>query len=81
MNSASNGKILIYMRLSELAPVGGPSGYIYNLKQELDKLPKSNVSFIENGRERIDKYRDKIESMNKSRVKDALLIAFIWTKA
>ena len=74
MNRNTNGKVLIYMRLSELAPVGGPSGYIYNLKQELDRLPKSNVSFIENGRERIDKYRDKIESMNKSRVKDVLII-------
>lgn len=75
-NKALNygSKVLIYMQTSELVPVGGPRGYIYNLKQELDKLPESNIFFIENGREVINKYRDKIESMSNSRVKDVLII-------
>ena len=37
-------KVLIYMREGELAKTGGPSGYNYALKQQLDKM---NVSFIE----------------------------------
>ena len=67
-------KILIYMQTSQLSPVGGPRGYVYNLKQELDKLPESNIFFIENGREVINKYKDKIESMKKSKIKEILII-------
>lgn len=67
-------KVLVYMQTSQLAPVGGPRGYIYNLKQELDKLPESNIFFIENGREVINKYKSKIESMRKSKMRDLLII-------
>ena len=45
-------KLLIYYAESMLKPVGGPSGYLYNLKQGLDTLEKSeelpvDISFYE----------------------------------
>ena len=37
-------KILIYRRESELSPTGGPKGYLYNLKNGLDKIDTSDLS-------------------------------------
>lgn len=36
-------KILIYYRLNRLRPVGGPSGYLYNLKNGLDKIIENDL--------------------------------------
>ena len=48
------------MQSSELAPVGGPRGYIFNLKQELDKRDNTNIYFIESGRETINKTKSRV---------------------
>lgn len=69
-----NKKLLIYMQSSDLAPVGGPRGYIYNLKKELDKRCNTNIYFIESGRETINKYKNKIEGMKKGRLRSFLII-------
>ena len=39
-------KILIYLYEKELAPKGGPVGYNYNLKCQLDKMGVDGISFI-----------------------------------
>jgi len=67
-------RILIYMQASELKPTGGPIGYINNLKQELDKKGNTDIYFIESGREVINKYKNKIESMKNGRMKSFLII-------
>lgn len=67
-------KVLIYMQTSELAPVGGPRGYVYNLKKELDNRSDTNIYFIESGRETINKYKNKIEGMKKGKLRDILII-------
>ena len=67
-------KVLIYMQSSELAPVGGPRGYIFNLKQELDKRDNTNIYFIESGRETINKYKNKIEGIKKGKLRSVLII-------
>lgn len=41
-----NKKVLIYFNESDLKPVGGPAGYLYNLKQELEKFNNINIEFI-----------------------------------
>lgn len=41
-------KVLIYMKEEDLKPVGGPRGYLYNLKKGLDKLNQKQVEFIKN---------------------------------
>ncbi|WP_195972270.1 glycosyltransferase family 4 protein [Clostridium thermobutyricum] len=40
-------KILIYKDVNEIKPVGGPNGYIYNLKYEIDKQNINKYEFIE----------------------------------
>ena len=69
-------KVLIYFQESELAPVGGPKGYLYNLKKELDNMPHRNdieISFVKGGREKINKCKNKIEAMKPGKVKNILL--------
>ena len=39
-------KVLIYMPEDLLAPVGGPRGYLYNLKQEIDRRGIINIYFL-----------------------------------
>lgn len=39
-------KVLIYMNESDLKPVGGPSGYLYNLNLALKKQGIENIKFI-----------------------------------
>ena len=41
-----NKKVLIYFNESDLKPVGGPAGYLYNLKQELERFNNTNIEFI-----------------------------------
>ncbi len=69
-----NGKVLVYMQSSELAPVGGPRGYIYNLKKELDKRENVNIFFVESGRETVNKYKNKIENLHNGNLKKVLVI-------
>lgn len=72
-------KVLIYMQTSDLHPIGGPRGYIYNLKQELDKNKKlySNgvqIEFIENGNQFLNKQKNKINNMKQGKIKNFLVI-------
>ncbi len=39
-------RVLIYMPINKLAPVGGPRGYLYHLKRQLDKIGIDNISFL-----------------------------------
>lgn len=39
-------KLLIFMKESQLSPRGGPQGYCYNIKQEIDKKEIKNISFL-----------------------------------
>lgn len=41
-----NKKILIYKEEHKLKPIGGPVGYLYNLRQELGNKKNSNIDFI-----------------------------------
>lgn len=68
-----NNKVLIYMQSSELKPVGGPQGYIYNLKNHIDAR-SNDIYFIESGREFVNSAKNKIEEMKPGRVKQALII-------
>lgn len=40
-------KVLVYLYKSQLAPVGGPYGYNYNLLRPLKELGETSISFIE----------------------------------
>jgi glycosyltransferase involved in cell wall biosynthesis len=44
-------KVLIYYNENELKPVGGPSGYLYNLKKEIDDKKIDYVEFLEDDKE------------------------------
>lgn len=48
-------KALIYFKTNVLKPVGGPAGYLYNLKKELDDKGITNIDFIEVEDSRIKK--------------------------
>ena len=39
-------KVLIYFEEKLLKPVGGPAGYLYNVKSELDKRNNNDISFL-----------------------------------
>ncbi len=52
-----DSSILIYMKESDLAPVGGPRGYLFNLKVELDKRGIKNIHFIKVENSLINKYK------------------------
>ena len=39
-------KVLIYMSESSLKPIGGPGGYLFNLRMGLSKMNVQNVEFI-----------------------------------
>lgn len=39
-------KVLIYFRENELAPCGGPAGYLYNIREELKKRKIDYIDFL-----------------------------------
>lgn len=39
-------EVLIYKDINMLKPIGGPNGYVYNLKKGLDELKIENIEFI-----------------------------------
>ena len=55
-------KVLIYMNINNLKPTGGPAGYLYNLKNELDYLKNENIFFINKDikKNKYRKYYDKL---------------------
>ena len=40
-------RVLVYMRIKELAPVGGPRGYNYNLWNSLKKSGVVDIEYID----------------------------------
>lgn len=44
-----NKKVLVYWKKENLKPVGGPSGYLYNLNKALEKNGAKSIHFIESG--------------------------------
>jgi hypothetical protein len=40
-----NNRVLIYMEEHYLKPIGGPAGYLYNLKNELDRRKNKDIEF------------------------------------
>jgi len=68
-------KVLIYLPEGDLAPVGGPLGYNYFLKQQLDKMQISNVDFIrkEGGKVK-DTINQKLFTMKKGPLRTFLMV-------
>jgi glycosyltransferase involved in cell wall biosynthesis len=56
--------LLIWYPINELAPIGGPSGYLYNLKDELGNM-EINVSFLPGSTPNIKKTGMKSYIRNK----------------
>lgn len=56
------GKLLIYMNVSDLKPVGGPAGYLYNLYNQLEKFENHEIEFIKEVtvKSRFYKYYEKL---------------------
>lgn len=53
-------KILIYMPKNGLKPIGGPAGYLYNLKKGLDEIGCGEVYFLPETEEKRDLLLKKI---------------------
>ncbi|MGF2618136.1 glycosyltransferase family 4 protein [Rossellomorea vietnamensis] len=58
-------KVLIFMESHYLKPIGGPAGYLYNLKTELDRRKINNVSFIEVENSKRSTYKKVFEKLPK----------------
>lgn len=56
-------KVLIYYNENELKPIGGPSGYLYNLKKEIDDRKIEYIDFLKSN----DKKGCKTKIYNKLR--------------
>lgn len=56
---------LIYFDVSNLAPVGGPAGYLYGLKQGLDEIGCKQIEFLSTQ----SRTKSVVKSMNASFVK------------
>jgi glycosyltransferase involved in cell wall biosynthesis len=41
-----NKNVLIYMNENQIKPIGGPSGYVYNLKRALESEDIKNINFL-----------------------------------
>lgn len=60
-------KVLIYYKENELKPIGGPSGYLYNIKNELNKIDMKDIYFI----------KDDESNTRKKTIKDRLKRIYI----
>ncbi len=56
--------VLIYFNEYHLKPIGGPAGYLYNLKNELDNKKITNVHFI-SGEDKNKKKKELLHRMPK----------------
>ena len=65
-------KTLIYFNKNELKPTGGPAGYLYNLKQELDKNKIDNIEFLNLKTSKVKKIVEKIPSKYVNKLKDII---------
>lgn len=68
-------KVLIYLNEGDLAPVGGPLGYNFFLKQQLDRLKATNIDFIhKDGGGVSDNLNLKLFGMKQGPLRTILLI-------
>lgn len=68
-------RILIYLYEDSLSPKGGPLGYNYFLKQQLDKMNVKNIRFLP-GKENVrDSVSNKVKGMKNGPLKTILTIA------
>lgn len=67
-------KTLIYYNKKDLNPSGGPSGYLYNLKNEFDKKGIENISFLEINESFSKRLKNKVPSNFKKKIKKVLKI-------
>lgn len=64
---------LVYINSKDLAPIGGPRGYNYNLKSELDKMKASNIKYICANTENINvKVKDFVDNIKIKCLKEVL---------
>lgn len=70
-------KVLIYLNKNELAPKGGPMGYVYNLKDGLDKLGRDKDIQIEflDFEPKVSKTGTAVKAMKPGAVKTLLTAA------
>lgn len=48
--------ILVFMNQNELAPIGGPMGYNFALKSQLDKMGIDNIHYLDIPVDKFQKY-------------------------
>jgi len=65
-------QILIYHDIKDLKPMGGPSGYLYNLHNELERMKIGNVSFLNIPKSRVRIIFDKLPGKLKTFLKKTL---------
>ena len=63
-------KILIYIEEDLIKPIGGQSGYIYNLKSEIDRRGLDNISVIKNYKS----IRNNIKNVKNGTIKKLVFI-------
>ena len=70
-------KVLIYMKEEDLKPVGGPRGYLYNLKKGLDGLNQKQINFIKakSIKSRYHKIYDKLPLIIKQYYREKIKIS------
>ena len=59
-------KVLIYMPINKLKPIGGPAGYLYNLNDALKGM-KTNIEFLPKVKE--NNKKEKIKKMLPQKIK------------
>lgn len=74
-------RVLIYAFESQLAPHGGPLGYLYNLKKEIDANNDSSITFIKS-EFKYENVKQKINGIKSKRLRSFLtqikLLAKYW---
>lgn len=76
-------KVLIFMKVSDLRPAGGPAGYCYNIYQELEKQGITEIEFLPAENIKVAERKDLYYSITKRLPKwlNALQIAVRRKKA
>ena len=54
-------KILIYKKEEDLKPIGGPSGYLFNLNSGLKKIKNTEISFLKGTQKKENKVKQMIK--------------------
>lgn len=67
-------KVLVYILENELRPCGGPLGYNYNLKRQLDLLKCNTIHYIESLNNPANGINDIINKIRISWIKNVLII-------